>query len=46
MGKIFGVEFIKSPLKFHTKYLTHALKDFILFTGENLREELLDFKSS
>ena len=32
MGKIFCVEFQRSPLKFHTKYLTHSLKDvhFIL----------------
>ena len=27
MGKIFGEEFQRFPLKFHTKYLTHALKD-------------------
>ena len=27
MDKIFCVEFQRSPLKFHTKYLTHALKD-------------------
>ena len=27
MGKIFCVEFQRSPLKFHIKYLTHALKD-------------------
>ena len=26
-GKIFCVEFQKAPLKFHTKYLTHTLKD-------------------
>ena len=26
-GKIFCVEFQRVPLKFHTKYLTHALKD-------------------
>ena len=32
MGKIFCVEFQRVPLKFHTKYLTHTLKDvdFIL----------------
>ena len=31
MGKIFCVEFQRVPLKFHTKYLTHTLKevDFI-----------------
>ena len=27
MGKIFYVEFQRVPLKFHTKYLTHTLKD-------------------
>ena len=27
MGKIFCVEFQRVPLKFHTKYLTHILKD-------------------
>ena len=27
MGKIFCVEFKRYPLKFHTKYLTHTLKD-------------------
>ena len=27
MGKIFCVEFQRVPLKFHTKYLTHTLKD-------------------
>ena len=27
MGKIFWVEFQRVPLKFHTKYLTHTLKD-------------------
>ena len=29
MGKIFCVEFQRGPLKFHTKYLTHKLKDAI-----------------
>ena len=29
MGKIFCVEFQRVPLKFHTKYLTHTLKDMI-----------------
>ena len=31
VGKIFCVEFQRVPLKFHTKYLTHTLKnvDFI-----------------
>ena len=27
MGKIFCVEFQRVPLKFHTKYLVHTLKD-------------------
>ena len=30
MGKIFCVEFQRYPLKFHTKYHTHTLKDMIL----------------
>ena len=29
MGKIFCVEFQRFPLKFHTKYLIHRLKDMI-----------------
>ena len=29
MGKIFCVEFQREPLKFHTKYLTHTLKERI-----------------
>ena len=29
MGEIFCVEFQRYPLKFHTKYLTHTLKDII-----------------
>ena len=29
MGKIFCVEFQRYPLKFHTKYLTHTLKNMI-----------------
>ena len=29
MGKIFCVEFQRAPLKFHTKYFTHTLKDMI-----------------
>ena len=33
MDKIFGVEFQKVPLKFHTKYLTHTLKDAISTQG-------------
>ena len=34
MGKIFCVEFQRVPLKFHTKYLTHTLKDAILYNKE------------
>ena len=30
MGEIFCVEFQRVPLKFHTRYLTHTLKDTIL----------------
>ena len=44
MGKIFFVEFQRYPLKFHTKYLTHTLKDMILHNIEILRA--LRFKSS
>ena len=43
MGKIFCVEFQRVPLKFHTKYLTHTWKMWILFKGEDLRA--LKFKS-
>ena len=31
MGKIFCVEFQRVPLKFHTKYLSHTLKDVDFF---------------
>ena len=45
MGKIFCVEFQRVPLKFHTKYRTHKLKDaFFLYNFEILRA--LKFKSS
>ena len=44
MGKIFCVEFQRYPLKFHTKYLTHTLKDMILYSIGILRA--LRFKSS
>ena len=37
MGKIFCVEFQRVPLKFHTKYLTHTLKDKSLWNIEILR---------
>ena len=39
MGKIFCVEFQRVPLKFHTKYLTHTLKDVDFI-------HILKFKSS
>ena len=41
MGKIFWVEFQRYPLKFHTKYLTHTLKDIIF-----IQHRALWFKSS
>ena len=44
MGEIFCVEFQSYPLKFHTKYLTHTLKDMILYNIEILRAHR--FKSS
>ena len=37
MGKIFCVEFQRYPLKFHTKYLTHALKDMIFMQFWNFK---------
>ena len=36
MGKIICVKFQRAPLKFHTKYLTHTLKDRILCNIELL----------
>ena len=45
MGKLFCVEFQRYPLKFHTKYISHTLKDmFFLYNIEILRA--LRFKSS
>ena len=44
MGKIFCVEFQRVPMKFHTKYLTHTLKDMILYNIEILRA--VGFKTS
>ena len=35
MGEIFCVEFQRYPLKFHTKYLTHTLKDRIFIQHWN-----------
>ena len=37
MGEIFCVEFQSYPLKFHTKYLTHALKDMIVMQHWNFK---------
>ena len=37
MGKIFCVEFQRSPLKFHTKYLTHTLKDMTFIQHWNFK---------
>ena len=44
MRKLFCVEFQRCPLKFHTKYLTHTLKDMFLYSTEISRA--LRFKSS
>ena len=37
MSKIFCVEFQMYPLKFHTKYLTHTLKDMIFIQHWNFK---------
>ena len=37
MGKIFCVEFQRYPLKFHTKYLTHTLKDITFIQHWNFK---------
>ena len=37
MGKIFCVEFQRYPLKLHTKYLTHTLKDMIFIQYWNFK---------
>ena len=37
MGKIFCVEFERVPLKFHTKYHTHTLKDVDFIHGWNFK---------
>ena len=36
MGQIFCVEFQRVPLKFHTKYLTHTLKDVDFIRNDNV----------
>ena len=37
MGKIFCMEFQRYPLKFHTKYLTHTLKDMTFIQHWNFK---------
>ena len=37
MGEIFCVEFQRYPLNFHTKYLTHTLKDMIFIQHGNFK---------
>ena len=37
MGKMFCVEFQRYPLKFHTKYLSHTLKDMIFIQHWNFK---------
>ena len=37
MGAIFCAEFQRYPLKFHTKYLTHTLKDMIFIQHGNFK---------
>ena len=44
IGKIFCVEFQRYPLKFHTKYPTHTLKDTIFIQHWNFKE-LLDLRA-
>ena len=44
MGKIFCLEFQRFPLKFHSKYLAHTLKDVVFIHSYNL--SALRFKSS
>ena len=41
MGKIFCVEFQRYPLKFHTKYLTHTLKDTIFIQHWNFKSSYI-----
>ena len=51
LGKIFCVEFQRYPLKFHTKYLTHTLKDMIFIQHWNYKPKMVwrpvfDFNAS
>ena len=41
MGKIFCVEFQRYPLKFHTKYHTHTLKDMIFIQHWNFKSSYI-----
>ena len=42
MDKIFCVEFQRYPLKFHTKYLTHTLKDMILIKHWSFKSSYIE----
>ena len=44
MGKIFSVEFQRVPLKFHTKYLAHTLKDAIIIEHWNFKSSYVFLK--
>ena len=44
MGNIFCVEFQRVPLKFHTKYLTHTLKDTICIQYCNFKTSYMFLK--
>ena len=41
MGKIFCVEFQREPLKFHTKYFTHTLKDMFFMWYWNFKSSYI-----
>ena len=41
IAKLFCVEFQREPLKFHTKYLTHILKDTIFIQHWNFKSSWL-----
>ena len=45
MGKIFCVEFQRYPLKFHTKYLTHTLKDMTYIQHWNFKMHFHEWKA-
>ena len=46
MGEIFCVEFQRYPLKFHTKYLTHKLKNLIFIQHWNFKSSYAFVKCS